>query len=377
MISRIARVDSDWNDMAKIALTGARGFLGWHVRCAAASAGIETIPIPLGDGFDLSSAAAALSDSDEVIHLAGVNRGSDEEVEFGNERFARQLAEAIARAGNRPARLVVANSIQAGSPTPYGRGKALASGILSEAADRSGIDFRSVLLPNLFGEHGRPFYNSVVATFAHQLAVGEEPRVDGDRALTLLHAQDAADVLLGTSDASQHETVATVREVLDELRSIASAYADGTIPDLSSPFRRDLFNTYRAASFDARPTIPLQRHADARGSFFELVRVAGGGGQSSFSTTVPGVTRGEHYHRRKIERFIVLSGEATISMRRLFHDEVVEFHVRGDEPAAVDMPTMWSHDITNTGAEALYTAFWINEVFDPSNPDTYAEKVQP
>jgi UDP-2-acetamido-2,6-beta-L-arabino-hexul-4-ose reductase len=121
--------------------------------------------------------------------------------------------------------------------------------------------------------------------------------------------------------------------------------------------------------------VSLTRHADTRGSFFEIVRSHGGPGQSSFSTTVPGISRGDHYHRRKVERFTVLAGEARISLRRLFTDEVIDFDVDGERPVAVDMPTMWTHRITNTGSGQLYTSFWTNDIFDPENPDTIAEVV--
>jgi UDP-2-acetamido-2,6-beta-L-arabino-hexul-4-ose reductase len=121
--------------------------------------------------------------------------------------------------------------------------------------------------------------------------------------------------------------------------------------------------------------MPLARHADTRGSFFEVIRTHGGSGQSSFSTTEPGISRGDHFHRRKIERFTVLAGTATISLRKLFSTEVYEFQVTGERPVAVDMPTMWTHKITNTGADPLYTSFWTNEIFNPTASDTIPEPV--
>ena len=144
---------------------------------------------------------------------------------------------------------------------------------------------------------------------------------------------------------------------------------------MSAPFDRDLFNTYRSYTFPAQAPLDLTRHADARGSFFEIIRSHGGPGQSSFSTTVPGVTRGDHFHRRKIERFTVLQGRARISLRRLYSEEVVSFEVSGEAPRAVDMPTMWAHNITNIGDDVLYTSFWTNDIFDPAHPDTIAEAV--
>lgn len=365
--------------MTTISLTGAGGFLGWHTRCAAHAQDIAFRSIPLGDDFEVESAADLIAGTDRLVHIAGVNRASDDEVYEGNVRFAEQLASALSRAVRVPAVVVFANSIQSGNGSVYGRGKQAASDLLRAAAEHVGARFEDVKLPNLFGEHGRPFYNSVVATFSNQLALGDAPRVDQDRELTLLHAQNAADLLLGNVDpaeVSRTEVRETVTGVLERLSGIAEAYTHGgEIPDISTSFQRDLFNTFRAAAFAERTPLWLDRHADSRGSFFEIVRSHGGPGQSSFSTTVPGVTRGQHYHRRKVERFTVLSGEAVISLRRMFTPEVHEFRVSSDSPASIDMPTMWAHNITNVGASDLYTSFWSNELFDPAHPDTIAEPV--
>jgi UDP-2-acetamido-2,6-beta-L-arabino-hexul-4-ose reductase len=362
-----------------VALTGAHGFLGWHVRAALQDLGLECVTIPLGDAFDDVETASALSGSTRLIHLAGVNRGSDSEVARGNTRFARQLAAAIGRAEVPPAAIVFANSTQATNGSVYGNAKASAAGILRSAAEKVGADFQDVLLPNLFGEHGRPFYNAVTATFSHMLAQGQSPTVADDKGLTLLHAQDAADLLIGLRDvawAREVEAHETVAGLLARLRQFDSIYRRGEIPDVAGKFDRDLFNTYRSYTFPEQAPVRLTRHADARGSFFEIIRSHGGCGQSSFSTTEPGITRGDHFHRRKIERFTVLAGTATIALRKLFTNDVFEFRVTGDEPVAVDMPTMWSHKIMNTGSAALYTSFWTNDIFNPDEPDTIAEIVQ-
>lgn len=363
--------------MTALALTGANGFLGWHTR--AALQGISNSrTVALGNGFDVDTAVASIDGAQRLVHIAGVNRGSDAEVEEGNVLFAAQVAEALARCEKPPSVVVFANSTQASNGSTYGVAKRRASEILRKCAENSGARFDDVFLPNLFGEHGRPFYNAVTATFSHLLSQGEQPRVEQDKQLTLLHVQDAADRLIGTTD-SKHCTNLEVREsvsgLLRRLTAIASTYRHGEIPDIRSKFDRDLFNTYRSYTFPAQTPIALERHADSRGSFFEIIRAHGGPGQSSFSTTEPGITRGEHFHRRKIERFTVLSGSATISLRKLFSKEVHEFKVTGKEPMAVDMPTMWTHKITNTGVDTLYTSFWTNEIFNPLEPDTIAEPV--
>lgn len=364
--------------MSHVALTGAGGFLGWHTRCALRESNTAAASIAVGVDFDREAAADAIDGSSRAIHIAGVNRASDEEVESGNLGFAEQFADALRSARTPPPVIVYANSTQAGNGTVYGEAKARAAETVAQAARDVGAEFVDLLLPNLFGEHGRPFYNAVTATFSHLIANGEPPTVDVDRELSLLHAQDAVDLLTGVApvDSLPHLVRAeTVTGLLRRLEGYAALYRQGEIPAVDDDFARDLFNTYRSYTFPAQAPVMLTRHADARGSFFEIIRSHGGPGQSSFSTTVPGVTRGDHFHRRKIERFTVLQGQARISLRRLFTDEVVSFEVSGDEPGAVDMPTMWAHNITNIGDDLLYTSFWTNDIFNPQNPDTIAEVV--
>jgi UDP-2-acetamido-2,6-beta-L-arabino-hexul-4-ose reductase len=355
------------------ALTGSGGFLGWHVKLALHALGHQFIEVPVGDRFDLGDAAAAIGRADELIHLAGVNRGTDDEIAEGNRLFAEQLSQAVAQSGNSLDSITYANSSQSTSDNVYGRAKLAAAEILARTVESCGGAFRDIVLPNLFGEHGRPFYNSVVATFSHLLATGEgEPSIQADRELTLLHAQDAADWLIGSTQESQHVRQATVSELLAKLQVISQTYRNGEFPDLSDEFNRDLFNTYR--SYSPTPEIPLHEHKDNRGSFVEVTRSWGGTGQSSFSTTHPGITRGNHYHRRKVERFVVLSGKANLALRRMFTDQVINI-VADEEPVAIDQPTGWTHNLTNAGDQTLYMFFWTNDIFDPDNPDTFVERV--
>lgn len=362
----------------KIVVTGANGFLGWHLRCRLrALHGHEVVPISRGNLADLSNAIVG---ANAIIHIAGVNRASDEEVVDGNVRLATDVAVAVRSSRSKP-RIIFANSIQAGNGTPYGIGKKLASNVLSEAANEFALDLVDVRLPNLFGEHGRPNYNSFVETFCHEVAAGRDPQVN-DNQVQLLHVQDAAQVLIDAlSGPPRTETPAGephgVAEVLELLKAFESTYRTGEIPALRSDFEMNLFNTYRAAIFEDRGPIHFERRTDTRGSLVETVKVHGGGGQTFFSTTVPGITRGEHFHLKKFERFVVIGGQALISLRRLFTNKIVSFDVTGDEPVAIDMPTMWAHNITNTGDSELLTLFWTDTVFDPDNPDTYPEAVTP
>jgi UDP-2-acetamido-2,6-beta-L-arabino-hexul-4-ose reductase len=348
------------------------------LRAAAQDYGIETVSVPLGSKFNEHQAVTALNASDKLIHLAGVNRGSDREVIEGNSLFVTQLSAALKKVDKYPQEIVYANSIQSGNGSVYGTAKAQVDKDLTAMANHIGTAYTNIALPNLFGEYGKPFYNSFVATFSHQISNGERPQIEDDKELQLLHAQNAADILLGKvspdsmNGLSTWETVSGVKRLLEEF---SEDYNLGEIPDISTAFRRDLFNAYRAYTFPDNTPLRITRHADQRGSFFEIVRARGGPGQTSFSTTAPGITRGNHYHRRKVERFTILSGEAEISLRRLYDDKIFTFRITGDEPKSVDMPTLYSHNIKNVGSEMLYTAFWTNDIFDPENPDTIAEEV--
>ncbi|WP_457946045.1 polysaccharide biosynthesis C-terminal domain-containing protein [Pseudarthrobacter sp. alpha12b] len=364
--------------MSRTALTGAGGFLGFHTRALLHSLGQEVDAVLVGDAFNEDEAIGQVDGVDRLIHLAGVNRGTEAEVTSGNVRFAEQLVRVLTRCKTPPSIVVYANSIQAGNKSVYGVAKEEAGRLLGEAAERLGIEFIDLKLPNLFGEHGKPFYNSVTATFCHLLARGEQPQIQSDKILSLMHAQYAAELAVGVRRLDSMDACVVelhVSELLSHLKTVADTYSDGTIPRLNTAFDRDIFNTYRSYLRPEDRVFNLSRHADTRGSFFEIVKSELSSGQTSFSTTVPGITRGQHFHLRKIERFTVLSGSGEISMRRLFDDEVIRVKVDGRQPVAIDMPTMWPHSISNIGTDILYTAFWINELFDPESPDTFAEDV--
>lgn len=360
----------------RIVLTGAHGFLGWHTRVRLRSlTDHEVIPVGRDDWADLVDLTQG---ADAVIHIAGVNRGTPSDVEHVNLSLAKDVAEAVRKAGS-VTRVVYANSIWAGTASPYGAGKAAANTVLAEAASDAGSAYVDVRLPNLFGEHGRPQYNSFVATFVDAVVRGGPTEVV-DKPIDLLHAQDAAKALIDglTTTLTHLEPLGhatTVKGVYEKLQSYFELYRVGELPELAGSFDVNLFNTLRAAMFPNHYPIPLTEHSDDRGRLVETVRSHGGGGQTFASTTRPGVTRGEHFHLTKVERFVVLSGQARISLRRVFHDDIVNFDVSGEQPMVVDMPTMWVHNITNTGDTELTTLFWTHSLFDPEHPDTFWEPV--
>lgn len=357
-----------------IAVTGQSGFLGWHTRAALHSMGRA----PISSVGSTDSLENQIQGSNRVIHLAGVNRGEPKEIFDGNINSAKSLIDALRKQPAMPEHLVFANSIQSGNGTPYGDSKAEAASLLQDAADDLGIRFLDVRLPNLFGQFGRPNYNSVTSTICHNLTHGVQTHITNNNELTLLHAQDAAEILITATDEviPQEKTNFISLESLEyRIRNMWNSYQGGQIPDLTEKFNLDLFNTLRSYVPSRNLKKDLGQKSDSRGTFAEIVKSPLCGGQSSYSTTVKGATRGNHYHRSKVERFTVISGNATIRLRKIFTNEVVEHKVDGENPTSIDMPTFWCHSIVNSGTSTLITHFWTNEVFDPKNPDTYYEEV--
>lgn len=362
--------------MTTYAITGARGFLGWHLRCRLLAVEPMTEVIALGRDVlnDIGRLTEALGASDVVFHLAGVN-SDNADAAATNVELAELLAAGLARLAD-PPRVVYSNSSHADRETPYGQAKAAAATVLRR------WEFADVVLPNLFGECGRPRYNSAVATFCEAVITGSPCNVDREGRTELLHAQDAAAALLRHVDGpmEERERVAgqpiTIPDLYERLANFHRHYhKNGVVPYLATRFDLHLFNQLRVAMFPAAYPVELTRHVDPRGVFFEAAR-GSGNTQVSFSTTEPNITRGDHWHLDKVERFLVLAGTAVIGIRRLFDDTVYTFTVSGDRPAFVDMPTLHTHSITNVGDDELLTMFWANNHFDPAAPDTFAELVR-
>lgn len=356
----------------RILVTGSAGFLGWHTRVRLdVTTSHEVVAV---DRDEWSQLDELIAGADAVLHLAGINRADDDEVRDGNIRIAQDLGRALSRASSVRS-VVYANTVHAGNGTPYGTGKERAAEVLRSASAARGATFTDVVLPNLFGEHGRPNYNSFVATFVHAVVGGQTPQVE-DRDVELLHVQDAAQALIDAisgDGGSTHPqgTATTVAGVLDTFREQFDCYRSGEIPELRTDLDLRLFNTLRAAMFPDHYPMPLTWRTDERGELVEVVRARGSAGQTFLSHTRPGATRGNHFHLRKMERFAVVAGTARITLRRALTDEVVVFDVAGDSPVVVDMPTGWVHAITNTGDSDLTTAFWTSELYDPDDADTY------
>jgi UDP-2-acetamido-2,6-beta-L-arabino-hexul-4-ose reductase len=266
----------------------------------------------------------------------------------------------------------------------YGKSKKAGRETLANWADKNNNYFTGLIIPNVFGPFGHPYYNSVIATFAHQLTHGEIPKVIIDGELDMIYVGELVAEILNVIkrkiNNSFFEVKATskskVSELLVSLKMFKETYFDrGEVPDIKSTFELNLFNTFRSY-IDHSSFFPVHflKHSDNRGTFFEVIRL-GIGGQVSFSTTLTGETRGNHFHTRKIERFSVIKGKALIQLRKIGTNEILDYYLSGEEPAYVDMPIWYTHNIKNIGEEELYTMFWINEFYDANDPDTYFEKV--
>lgn len=365
----------------KLGITGADGLIGWHQRAyLKAIDGGHAVRLADRAAFQQPEALAAFVQGlDAIIHLAGMNRGADAEIEATNAALARDLVAACEQSGTRPF-LVFANSTHQDRDTAYGRGKRAAASTFRHWAEQRGTGFANLILPHVFGEFGKPFYNSAVSTFCYQLARNETPQIITDGDLELLHVQDVAAQCLRVIQEDRRGDIRLegvgmkVSELLQRLTDMRDQYQSMVMPNLESRLDVRLFNTLRSYLFPAHYPVALTLHSDARGSLFEVVKSISGG-QVFMSTTHPGITRGNHFHTRKVERFLVASGAAEICLRKLFGNEVIRFKVRGDAPCYVDIPTFHTHCISNTGQSELVTLFWANEIYNPADSDTFPELV--
>jgi len=297
--------------------------------------------------------------------------------------LVKNLVKALERTESK-AHLIISSSTQEERESLYGKSKKEGRKLLSDWAKKKNGRLSGLIIPNVFGPFGQPYYNSVVATFCYQIARGEYPKIDVDGDLKLIYVGELVEKIIQVirDNDNTHELLiahtaeAKVSEILAKLKYFQNSYQEtGEIPALHNDLDFKLFNTYRSY-MDIVSYFPKKfiQHIDARGGFVEITR-QGIPGQTSFSTTLPEITRGNHYHTRKIERFAVIKGKALIQLRRIGTKDIHEFYLDGDYPAYVDMPIWYTHNIKNIGDDILYTIFWINEPFDPNNSDTYFEIV--
>ena len=264
--------------------------------------------------------------------------------------------------------------------------------VFPKNGNRNNAKFTGFVIPNVFGPFGNPYYNSVVATFCHQLTHDEIPKIEVDGEIKLIYVEELVYAIIQQitnhrSPVTSHQSSITtfqvphtseikVSELLQKLTDYKQNYFEkGILPNLDNTFERNLFNTF-LCNIDHKNFYPFQlkKHSDTRGSFVETIKLKSGG-LISFSITNPRINRGNHFHTRKAERFAVIKGKARIELRKIGTDEILSFELDGENPSFVDMPIWYTHNITNIGNDELYTVFWINEHFDENDTDTYFEKV--
>lgn len=365
----------------KALVTGARGFVGRNVAVRLGELGHEVIAI--GREEDDAAWRAAIAAADCAIHLAGTNRPDDvAEFETGNVGSTRRLCDLLAEAGN-PAPILYASSIHAANDNPYGRSKAAAERVLLDHAAATGAAVGIFRLANVFGKWTRPGYNSAVATFCHRIARGEPIDLyDPAAPLRLVYIDDVIDAFLpliegdfesGYREAGPvHQT--TVGEVAEVIRGFPASRGSLTTARVGTGLVRALYSTYLSylpvESFDYG--VPI--HADPRGRFVEMLKTPDSG-QFSYFTAGPGITRGDHYHHTKVEKFLVISGKAHFGFRHIQTGERHEIVVEGREGRIVETIPGWTHNVTNIGDGELVVMLWANEIFDRARPDTVALKV--
>jgi len=371
--------------MLRVGITGQAGFIGTHL-FNYLGLQEEVVRINFEKRFfqDELQLRAFVKQCDVIVHLAALNRHDDPEMLYQtNIDLVKQLIDVMDSEGVTP-HIVFSSSTHEETDSIFGRSKKQGRELFLDWARQHNALFTGLVIPNAFGPFGKPYYNSVVATFSYQLTHHETPKIETDRSLKLIYIGELVEEIWKFIREKREENAfhlmhtaeAKVSQILSLLESYRDQYFENSIfPEIHNRFELNLFNTFRSyIIYSNHYPVLLKRNTDHRGSFVETVKTLAGG-QFSFSTTHPGVTRGNHFHTRKIERFAVINGQAVIELRRIGTCEILHFELNGEQPAFVDMPVWYTHNITNVGSGELLTQFWISEFFDPNDPDTYFEKV--
>jgi len=370
----------------KVLVTGAGGFLGKNlVTALRVRPALEVLEIEVGASAE--ALESALGAADVIFHLAGVNRPENvAEFATGNTGLTELICSTLERIERKP-RIVMSSSIQAERENPYGLSKLGAEEALRSFAERTGAETVVYRLKNLFGKWGRPNYNSVTATFCHNVARGLPIEISDPAAIVeLTYVDDVVQAFAGELDAPPRpgfrfgEPLVSYRVSLGDLADMIRSFRDHrmtlSLPDLASPLVRALNATYLSYVEPGQHGYQLDIKADARGSLAEFLK-SPHFGQIFISRTKPGITRGNHYHHTKVEKFMVIQGEGLIRMRQIHGSAVIEYRVKGEDYRVVDIPPGHTHSIENVGAGELVTLFWSSEVFDPSRTDTVFDPVLP
>ena len=370
--------------LVRVGITGQGGFMGSHLFNFLGTKLEEIKRISFKRNYfeDDVELQKFVKSCDVIVHTAAMNRHEDEQVLYNtNLGLVHKLVNACEVTKSIP-KIIFSSSTHEEIDNLYGKSKRDGRKYFEDWATNNDGKVISLVIPNVFGPFGRPFYNSFISTFSHQIIQGEQPKVINDSRVNLIYINELSKVFYNEIIKQDSENIQSyivphtssrkVSEILGLLKYFKIQYLEnGQVPKVDlNTFELDLFNTFR--SFIPKDYFPRKftKHFDKRGVFVEIMR-SGSAGQSSYSTTVPGITRGNHYHTRKVERFAVISGKASIQLRKVGSEEVIEYILDGEEPAYVDMPIWYTHNITNIGNKDLITLFWINEPYKPQDIDTY------
>jgi UDP-2-acetamido-2,6-beta-L-arabino-hexul-4-ose reductase len=364
--------------MTQVLVTGADGFLGRNLTVHLKTLeGVQVI------GADVCTPDTELNEAlkqcDVIFHLAGVNRPSDpSEFRRVNRDFTEEVCERLRGLGRQP-KVVFSSSIQAALDNPYGASKREAEELLRRFGADTGADVRIYRLNNVFGKWCRPNYNSAVATFCHNIANDLAIQIsDPSRNLELVYVDDVVKAFLADlpihTGANGHCDIPSFKLTLGDLAGLIQSFHDMRTnlltPDFAVRFNQQLYATYLSYVPDEALRQQLQIKSDQRGGLAEFIK-SNHFGQIFISRTRPGITRGNHYHHTKTEKFFVVEGEGIVRMRQIESPEVVEYRVRGEASQVIDIPPGCTHSIENIGSGDMVTLFWASEIFDPDRPDTY------
>ncbi len=370
----------------KVLVTGAKGFIGKNLIAELEHReNIEVLP------FDVDSSREKLDEyckvCDFVFNLAGINRPENvEEFMEGNFDFASTLVETLKKYNN-TCPVMNSSSIQAALQNPYGKSKKAGEDMLFAYGKEVGAKVFIYRFPNVFGKWCRPNYNSAVATFCHNIANDLPIQVnDRNTLMHLVYIDDVVEELMQALDEHPHVNLdgycfvptvydVTLGEIVNLLYSFKESRKNLMTPDMTpDSFSKKLYSTYLSYLPIDKFSYPLLMHKDERGSFTEVIKSVNAG-QVSVNISKPGITKGNHWHHTKNEKFIVISGKGVIRFRKYGNDEIIEYPVSSEKLEVVDIPTGYTHSIVNVGDTDMVTLMWCNECFNPGKPDTIYEQV--
>lgn len=364
----------------KILVTGSNGFVGKNLIAELYNRGYKDI-YKFDKDTDKSLLDEYTKNCEFVFHLAGVNRPKDEK-EFmeGNFGFTSELLDLLKKHNNK-APILITSSIQAERDNPYGKSKRAGEELLFNYSKETGAKALIYRLPNLFGKWSRPNYNTVVATYCYNIARGLDIQINNpDAELTLCYIDDLLDEFIRTLQGNENKSgeyccVSVTHQIklgdlADRIKSFKESRKDLSIPNMEDELTKKLYSIYLSFLPKNEFSYNLNMHCDNRGSFTEFIRTLDRG-QVSVNVAKPGITKGNHWHHSKNEKFLVVSGKGLIRFRKIGSDEIIEYKVNGEKLQVVDIPTGYTHSIVNVGDTDMITVMWANEAFNPEKSDTY------